>query len=69
MDLHDDIVIGGVAVGQVLKGKSIDAGIAVSNGDRLHESALLERVVEMCLDVEVEAEARGAIPQCRNTPG
>src|SRR5579871_6644403 len=38
MDPHDDIVLGSVGVGHVRQGQSTDAGIAVSNGDGLHDS-------------------------------
>jgi hypothetical protein len=41
MDPHDDIVLGGVGVGHVRQGESTDAGIAVANGDGLHDSSFL----------------------------
>jgi hypothetical protein len=41
MDPHDDIVLAGLGVGPVRQGESTDAGIAVSNGDRLHDSIFL----------------------------
>jgi hypothetical protein len=40
MDPNDDIVLGGVGVGDVRQGQSTDAGIAVSNCDGLHDSFL-----------------------------
>ena len=41
MDAHDDIVHGGVGIWQVCRGRPTDAGIAVSNGDGLHDSIFL----------------------------
>ena len=41
MDLHHDIVMGGLGVGQVLKGETTDAGLAISNGDCLHDCTFL----------------------------
>jgi hypothetical protein len=38
MDPHDHIVLGGVRVGHVRQRQSTDAGIAISNGDGLHDS-------------------------------
>jgi hypothetical protein len=37
MDPHDDIIPGGVRVGQVRQGQPADTGIAVLNGDGFHE--------------------------------
>jgi hypothetical protein len=41
MDLHDDIVLDGVWIGNLRDGKSTDAGIAVSNGNGLHHTVFL----------------------------
>ena len=38
MGPHDDIVLGGVGVGDVRQGEPTDAGISVSNGYGLHDS-------------------------------
>jgi hypothetical protein len=40
MDLHDDIILGGVRVGHVRQGQSTDARGAVSNGDGFHDVIL-----------------------------
>jgi hypothetical protein len=48
MHPYDDVVLGGVRVGQIGQGESADAGIAVSNGDGLHGSSLLWRMVDLC---------------------
>jgi hypothetical protein len=41
MDPHDDIVLAGVGVIHVRQGEPTHAGIAVSNGDGLHDSIFL----------------------------
>jgi hypothetical protein len=48
MDPYEDVVLGGVRLGHIGKGKSTDAGVAVSNGYGLHGSPLLWRMVDVC---------------------
>ena len=40
VDAHDDVVLGGVRIGQVGQGEPADAGVAVSYGDGLHVGSL-----------------------------
>jgi hypothetical protein len=40
MHLHDDVVLGGVGVGNFRQGESADVGVTVSNSDGLHGSFL-----------------------------
>jgi hypothetical protein len=41
MDLHDDIVLDGVWIGNLREGKPTDAGIVVSNGNGFHHTVSL----------------------------